>query len=76
MIGVSELLKQFGIDEIIKLSLKILCKSNKLNTFVNEWNFDKMPFMIDLRIDIRTKEMLNITPSIRSAALYNLLALS
>ena len=34
---------------------------NKLNTFVNEWNFDKMTFMVDLRNDIRTKEMLNIT---------------
>ena len=31
---------------------------NKLHTFVNEWNFDKMSFMVDLRIDIRTKEML------------------
>ena len=27
---------------------------NKLNTFVNEWNFDKMSFMVDLRIDNRT----------------------
>ena len=35
---------------------------NKLDTFVNEWNFDKMSFMVDLRIDIKTKEMLNITP--------------
>ena len=25
---------------------------NKLNTFVNEWNFDKMSLMVDLRIDI------------------------
>ena len=32
---------------------------NKLNTFVNERNFDKMSFMVDLRIDI---EMLNILP--------------
>ena len=35
---------------------------NKLNTFVNEWKLDKMSFMVDLRIDIKTKEMLNITP--------------
>ena len=35
---------------------------NKLHTFVNEWKFDKMLIMVDLRIDIRTKEMLNITP--------------
>ena len=35
---------------------------NKLNTFVNGWNFDKMSFMVDLRIDIRTKEMLSTTP--------------
>ena len=34
---------------------------NKLHIFVNEWNFDKISFMVDLRIDIRTKEMLNIT---------------
>ena len=37
-------------------------KINKLLTFVNVWNFDKMSFMVDLRIDIRTEEMLNITP--------------
>ena len=30
--------------------------------FVNERNFDKILFMVDLRIDIRTKEMLKITP--------------
>ena len=35
---------------------------NKLNTFVNERNFDKMSLMVDLRIDIKTKEMLNILP--------------
>ena len=29
----------------------------------NEWNFDKMSFMVDLRIDIRTKEMLIMRPS-------------
>ena len=34
-----------------------------------------MSFMVDLRIDKRTKEMLNIT-LVRSAALYNLFALS
>ena len=48
---------------------------NKLHTFVNEWNFDKMSFMVDLRIDIRTKEMLKKNLVI-SAALYNLFALS
>ena len=37
-------------------------KINKFQTFVKE-NFDKMSFMVDLRIDIRTKEVLNITPS-------------
>ena len=35
---------------------------NKLHTFVNEWNYDKMSFTVDPRIDIRTKEVLNITP--------------
>ena len=35
---------------------------NKPHTFVNEWNFNKMSFMVDLRIDVWTKEMLNITP--------------
>ena len=39
---------------------------DQLHTFVNEWNFDKMLFMVDLRIDIRTKEMLNLTPSHKS----------
>ena len=34
----------------------------KRQTFVNEWKFDKMSIMFHLRIDIRTKEMLNIKP--------------
>ena len=34
-----------------------------------------MLFMVDLRIDIRTKDMLNIT-LVRSAALYNVFAIS
>ena len=45
------------------LYLNIQCKSINSIPFVNEWNLDKMPVMVDLRIDIRTKEMLNITPS-------------
>ena len=61
MIGVSELLKQFGKDEIIELYQDTM-SINKLHTFVNEWNYDKMSFMVDPRIDIRTKEVLNITP--------------
>ena len=39
---------------------------DKPHTFVNEWNFDKVSFMVDLRIDIKTKETLNITPSQKS----------
>ena len=35
----------------------------KLHTFVNEGNLDEISFMVDLRIDIKTKEMLNIIPS-------------
>ena len=31
---------------------------DKFHTFVNEWNFDKMAFMVDLRIEIKIKEML------------------
>ena len=38
-------------------------QNDKLYTFVNEWELDKMPFMAGLRIDRRTKEMLNITSS-------------
>ena len=49
------------LEEITQLSLKILL-IYKLHTFVNERNFDIMSFMDDLRINIRTKEMLNITP--------------
>ena len=48
MIGVSKLLKYFGIDDLTELSLHI----NKLHTSVNEWNFDRVSFMVDLRIDI------------------------
>ena len=40
---------------------------NKLQPFVNEWNFDRMSFMVDLKIDTRTKEMLNVTPCKRTA---------
>ena len=36
---------------------------DKLHTFVNEWNLDEISFMVDLRIDKKTKEMLNLTPS-------------
>ena len=62
MIGVSELLKLFGIDEITELSVKIVCKSiNSIPLLVNGF-LDKMSLMVDLRIDIRTKEVLNITP--------------
>ena len=43
---------------------------NNIHTFVNEWNFDEMSFMVDLRID---KTFLHL---VRSAALYNLFALS
>ena len=41
MIGVSELLSKFRLYEITELSLKILCKSIQLLTFVHELNFDK-----------------------------------
>ena len=58
MIGVPELLKEFGIEEITELSLKILCNSiNSIPLLMNE-----ILIMVDLRINIRTKEMLNITP--------------
>ena len=43
------------------MELKILCKSiNSIPLFMNGM------FMVDLRIDIKTKEMLNITPSQKS----------
>ena len=48
---------------------------DKLHTFVDEWNFDKMSFMVDLRIDIRTKKMLNITPSQKSCFIYCVLSI-
>ena len=35
---------------------------DELHTFVNELSFDKMTFMVDSRIHIRTKDILNITP--------------
>ena len=40
---------------------KDIMQIEKLQTFVNEWNYNKMAFIDDLRIDIRTKQMLNIT---------------
>ena len=43
------------------LSLKILCKSINFIPLLINCNFDKMAFMVDLRIDIRSKEILNIT---------------
>ena len=48
---------------------------DKLYTFVNEWNIYRMSFMVDLRIDLRTKEMLSITPS-QKDLFYICLALS
>ena len=33
----------------------------KLKTFVNKWNYNKMAFIDELRIDIRTQKMLNNT---------------
>ena len=39
---------------------------DKLHIFVNEWIFFKGAFIIDFRIDMRTKEMLNITPCQKS----------
>ena len=56
-------------------TLKDTMQIDKLNTFVNEWNFDKMSLMFDLRTDIRTMEMLNITPRLKDCFTYNLLAL-
>ena len=66
MIGVSELSKQYGTEEITDLSLKILCLIDKLHTFVNEWNLGKMSLIVDLRIDIKTKELMDITLSQKS----------
>ena len=65
MIGVSVLFKVIWNRGIAESSLKI-CKFNQLHAFVNEWNFVKKTLMIDLRIYIRTKEMLNITLSQQS----------
>ena len=46
MIGVSELLKLFGIDEITESSLKIVCKSiNSIPLLVNII-LDKMSLMV------------------------------
>ena len=36
---------------------------DKFHAFVYEWNFDKTAFRVELRIDIRTKILLNITSS-------------
>ena len=36
-----------------KLTLKDTMEINKFHGFVNIWNFDKMVFMITLRIDIQ-----------------------
>ena len=65
MIGVSELLKLFGIEELTELSLKIVCKSiNSIPLFINGILI-KMLFIVELIIDIRTKKMLNITPCLK-----------
>ena len=42
---------------------------DKLDNFVNESNFDKMSFIVDLRIDKKNKEMFHITPSQKSGGI-------
>ena len=61
MIGVSELLSKLEYMKSLNYPLRYYV-NHKRHTFVNEGNFDNMAFMVDLRFDIRTKEMLNITP--------------
>ena len=49
------------MDDIIVLSLNMLGKS--INPLINEWNFDKVPYVIYYRINVRTKSMLSVEPS-------------
>ena len=43
---------------------------HKFYAFCIECNFDKMMFMVDLRIDIKTKKMLNIAPRQKSCVIW------
>ena len=62
------------IKEILNLEndifiFKDFMQMDKLHTFLMNGTFYKMAFMVDLRIDIRTKEMLNITPYQKSCVI-------
>ena len=46
-----------------KCMLKNTRQTNKFHSFINERNFDKVAFMINFGIDVRTESMLSITPS-------------
>ena len=43
-----------------QFTFKETMQMDKLYAFVNEWNFDKIAFLIDLKNDIRTNNMLII----------------
>ena len=58
--GVSVTVKQLGTEEINGLFFKDTMQLD------NCLKFDKMAFMVDLRIDVRSKEMLNKTPRQKS----------
>ena len=50
------------MDDCTDLSLKMLGKINKVHTFINKRNFDKMSYMIYFGINDWTKSMLSVTP--------------
>ena len=56
--------RSFSINKVFRnrrnhrFIFKDTMQTNNFHTFVNEWKFDQMACMVDLRIDIRTKKML------------------
>ena len=36
------------------------------DTLINEWNFDKVPYMIHFRVNVWSKSMLSVTSSKKS----------
>ena len=64
--NITQYYSNFSVYFTFELDLIIWRGSNHI---CSECLFDKMAFMVDLRIDIKTKKMLNIAPSQKSCVI-------
>ena len=64
--------KYIGIDDSTVLSLLVYKVDRFNNTLIDEWDFDKLPYMINLRVNVWTKSMLSVT-SIKKSCLIEVM---